>query len=368
MATLLLFFDGLCLHNSRYKFPGSNLSIFVCSALDGRQSFACYTSSEGTVEHLMQKESKLEEDILELAHRENELQDKVDQFEQSKEDYQSILSKLQMRENKLLQRERAHRLEVQQLERMEERLREIDMQQKLQSLKQVAPNRSASPTRPTLRKMIKADHSPRSHRSIKADAHASIENESGRKRMNSGHSKPQPNPRNSKLSLGERTPPKRKRKSSQGREDGDYSTSNRTPQYWQLVAQMCENPDGDSTASPKHVRRNKQEGLVKSPPMRHRQNKDRNLKSPPSGLKQKKCRDAKSPPIGHFHADYRLSQLEDLHGGSQESHDSVSGMKKRKTRNAPKCSLLSLAPPKKALGSPQKPPRPQKVLITFGDD
>ncbi|KAL7527596.1 hypothetical protein ACHAXR_002030, partial [Thalassiosira sp. AJA248-18] len=201
------FLEGLCPHNSRFIFPDINLATFVYSVDADRQSFACYTSTEQTVEHLMQKETKLQVDTLALAQRETEYQEKVKRFEHSKADHQSILkreSEIRMKEKELLQREQTHALEVLRLEKMEKDLllRESRLEQRMRSLNHVAPNGPAPLKRSPMRQLPQQLANAEQHRSNEAGFHTtSLENESGRKTKFSNP----PTPRYSQLLAGEET-------------------------------------------------------------------------------------------------------------------------------------------------------------------
>jgi len=184
-SRLAEFMEGLCSHNSRFIFSEINLKRFSCYARDSRHSFSCYLSSEQTVEHLMQKESKLQEETLALAQRETQLQEKTARFERSETEHKVISkreSKMRSKEKELLQRERVHALEVQRLKIMEEDLllRESRLEQRFQSLKRV-PDHLASPLRP----LPQLSHSVPSSANVKEEDHSSLGKKSSRKRKNS---------------------------------------------------------------------------------------------------------------------------------------------------------------------------------------
>lgn len=143
--------DGLYKQSYRQTHPSTDVSTFGSGACNDRHSFTCYTSSEQTADQLMEKESSLQSDCTALAQREALFKENIAKFEQSKVDQQSVLrreSDVRMRENDLLQREREHALELNQLEALKEEIRATErrIEQKLQLLQAATSSTSSCRT------------------------------------------------------------------------------------------------------------------------------------------------------------------------------------------------------------------------------
>jgi len=172
------YIDELCKYNSRFIQPAINISTFVYTSHDDRQSFTCSSTNVSDE----QKESRIQADILALAHRESELQQKIAQFEKSKNEQESMLkreSDLRLKESELLERERAHASEGQNLEKMKEQLilRERELQEREFEQQQKPSPRQQQPT--TSSQLPPQDHLKDSKVN---DNSQSLAKESGRKR------------------------------------------------------------------------------------------------------------------------------------------------------------------------------------------
>jgi hypothetical protein len=306
------FMNGVTSYNSRFIFPDTKLSSYVCNTHDGRQSFACYTSNAQKVYHLMERECKLQTGTLALAQREAELLDKVAQFEKSKLEHQSILKKMEseyrMKESELLKREKAHVQEVQWLETMKEdlNLRQRRLDQRLLLARDGVPKDSPAPPRGS------TPSGRRATATLKEKVH--LDSYLGNNQTKAY------SPAESQLLAGEET----------------LKESNPSPRSIDsLPYQYAQN--GESFLSPHDAARHK----------------------------RKKNVDIQSLSQNQSHGDDDASQYdEDCHGNSQEYHESASSMKKRKkgcVRKSPKCSLHNLP-----LSPTKTKQTPKKVFIDLG--
>merc|ERR1711966_470847 len=313
-----VFMEELCSDSQGGCISKTSRSMFECGSQDSCQSFVCYKSTEQTVEQLMQKENKIQE-------RETELQEMMSQFKKSKAEYQSTIErevKIEAKEQELLQREQVYALKVQQLERAEKELclRESRLEQKWLALRHSAQNFNA----------LSIQHWGRnaeSHASRESKARMALSNKSGRKRTS--HQEPNQTQRYPSW-LTEDMPRNSKRKCSENDDSPDLNIK-----------------------------------LYKS---------DKSSTFPKNTVdKQRNVSVLKSSHIDHSDAESEC-QLEDLHGQSQASHESIGSMKRRKreSRKSPKCSLHNLpTQAKQQSPSPQnRSPRfpPKKVFINFGED
>lgn len=178
------YIDELCKYNSRFIQPAINISTFVYTSHDDRLSFTCSSTNVSDE----QKESRIQADILALAHRESELQQKIAQFENSKNEQESMLkreSDIRLKDRELLEREKAHALEVQKLEKMKEQLilRERELKEhELEQQQQQPPSLHATnngQTRTASSQLPPQDHLKDSKVN---DNSQSLAKESGRKR------------------------------------------------------------------------------------------------------------------------------------------------------------------------------------------
>ena len=342
------FLDGLCLYNYRYIFPDIDLAMFTCKVDDTRDSFACYTTSERSMEQLMKKESNLQEDALALAQREMEFQEKVARFEQTRAEQESIVRKeneIRMKEKDLLQRERVHALEVERLEKMKEEL----------LLREQRLHNGPGPSKRSPLAETDSRPTPRDGKNSRKRKHSKL-----------------PSPRNSQLVAGEGTsqngsrlePPSRvsrdslQNKHSHPNEDFGGETFTSPPN-----AQSHKRKKNNTSVAPLD------HGHVESQESRGSANSKRR-KSP-------KTNAWKSLPTAG-HAEEKTESHEDFRPQSQESQESMSSVKRRKRPSARKqhttCSLLNLprSPQKRSptKESPRSSPRrqPKKVFITFGEE